>query len=169
MRIRPYSENLDFEYLKQWIGGEREHALWCANMIPYPVTQENLRDFLLHAAKEWVNSAYMATEDDGTVIGFFCYSVNIKNNEGFLKLIIIDDRKRGAGYGKKMLKLALRYAFEITGVDLVRLNVFTENAGAIRCYENVGFSVRVVAENVFPYKGELWSRCSMAVSRNEET
>ena len=38
-----------------------------------------------------------------------------------------------------MLKLALQYAFDITGVELVQLNVFDENVVAKHCYEKIGF------------------------------
>ena len=38
-----------------------------------------------------------------------------------------------------MLKLAVKYAFEIARADAVQLNVFAENPGAKKCYEKVGF------------------------------
>ena len=82
----------------------------------------------------------MATGQDGEPVGFFCYSVNSKDNEGFLKFVVVDDQKRGMGCGKEMLHLALRYAFCITGVERVRLNVFEENSAAKHCYEKVGFT-----------------------------
>lgn len=43
------------------------------------------------------------------------------------------------GYGKAMLKLALKYAFQITGARAVQLNVFKENTWAKYCYESIGF------------------------------
>lgn len=107
MRIRPYIEDKDFEYLAKWIDDEKIHALWCANLMPYPITKENLHSFLEKNAMEWTDSAYVATEDNGKVTGFFCYSVNVDDNSGFLKLIVVDREKRGVGYGKKMLLLAL--------------------------------------------------------------
>ena len=66
-------------------------------------------------ALDWTDSAYAATENNGQAVGFFCYSVNTADNIGFLKFIIVDKTKRGKGYGKEMLNLALQYAFQITG------------------------------------------------------
>ena len=165
MRIRPYIENKDFEYLAKWIDDEKIHALWCANLIPYPVTKENLRSFLEKSAMEWTDSAYVATEDNGKVIGFFCYSVNVDDNTGFLRLVVVDREKRGAGYGRKMLQLALKYAFDITGVELVQLNVFDGNEAAKHCYEKVGFVEESISRDVFPYKNEMWSRCHMIIKK----
>lgn len=165
MRIRPYIEEKDFEYLAKWIDDEKIHALWCANLMPYPVTKENLHSFLEKNAMEWTDSAYVATEDNGKVMGFFCYSVNVDDNSGFLKLIVVDREKRGAGYGKKMLQLALKYAFEITGVESVRINVFDENAAAKHCYEKIGFVEESISKDIFPYKDETWSRCHMIIKK----
>ncbi|HJA94218.1 MAG TPA: GNAT family N-acetyltransferase [Candidatus Eisenbergiella merdipullorum] len=111
------------------------------------------------------DSAYVATEDNGEMIGFFCYSVNVENNVGFLKFVIVDAKKHGAGYGQKMLKLALCYAFEITGAETVQLNVFAENEIAIRCYEKAGFAKQSMEENAFVYKKERWGRCRMGTFR----
>lgn len=159
MRIRPYIEGRDYESIEKWVNSERIHALWCANLIPYPVTKENLRAFLEKTAIEWADSAYVAT--DGKAIGFFCYSVNVEDNMGFLKFIIVDNSLRGKGYGAEMLHLALQYAFHITGAEAVQLNVFAENTLAKHCYEKVGFVEESIDQNVFPYQEECWSRCHM--------
>lgn len=165
MRIRPYIPDRDYEYLFKWISDERTHAFWCANLLPYPMTRKSLDDLLKKASMDWTDSAYTATENNGKPAGFFCYSVNTEDNMGFLKFIVVDSRKRGKGYGKEMLRLALRYAFEITGATTVQLNVFNENALAKQCYEKVGFVQRRVDTNAFAYKDERWSRCNMIASK----
>lgn len=165
LRIRPYIESKDYGYIEEWIDDERIHALWCANRIPYPATKDSLRTLLEKNALEWTDSAYVATENSGEIIGFFCYSVNTDDNTGFLKFIIVDRKKRGSGYGKEMLKLALKYAFDITGVQAVRLNVFDENTAAKHCYEKVGFVEESITKDVFSYKNEVWSRCHMVIRK----
>lgn len=144
---------------------KKSHALWCANLIPYPVTKENLHAFLEKTAIEWTDSAYVATETSGKIIGFFCYSINVDDNTGFLKFVIVDHSLRGKGYGKEMLKLALQYAFEITGVKSVQLNVFDESIIAKHCYEKVGFIEESITQNVFRYKNESWDRCHMIITK----
>jgi len=166
MRIRPYIESKDYAYLEKWIDNEKIHALWCANLISYPVTKEKLHAFLQKDAIDWTGNAYVATESNGKPIGFFCYSINVDDNTGFLKFIIVDCQKRGEGCGKKMLQLALKYAFNITGVDSVHLNVFEENVIAKHCYGKIGFIEESRSNNVFTYKDELWSRCHMVITKN---
>ena len=165
MRIRPYIPNKDYEFLSKWIDDERTHAFWCANRLSYPITQKSFHDFLEKNAMDWTDSAYVATEDNGQAVGFFCYSINTEDNIGFLKFVIVDNTKRGKGYGKEMLNLALQYAFQITGAKAVQLNVFNENTLAKQCYEKVGFVERNIDKDVFSFKDELWSRCNMIVSK----
>lgn len=165
MRIRPYIANKDYEYLSKWIDNERTHAFWCANLLPYPMTQKSFHDFLAKNAMDWTDGAYIATENSGQAVGFFCYSVNTENNMGFLKFVIVDSARRKKGYGKEMLNLALQYAFQITGAKAVQLNVFNENTLAKQCYEKAGFIERNIDKDVFPYQDELWSRCNMIVSK----
>lgn len=165
MRIRPYIPNKDYVCLSKWIDDERIHAFWCANRLPYPMTPKSFHEFLEKNSMDRSESAYVATENNGQVVGFFCYSVNTEDNIGFLKFIMIDNTKRGKGYGKQMLNLALQYAFQITGAEAVQLNVFSENTLAKQCYEQVGFVERNIDKDVFLYKDELWSRCNMIVSK----
>ncbi len=165
MRIRPYIPCKDYEYVSKWIDDERTHAFWCANRLPYPIAQQSFHDFLEKNATDWTDSAYVATGNNGQAVGFFCYSVNTEDNIGFLKFVIIDKTKRGKGYGKEMLNLALQYAFQITGAMAVQLNVFKEDTLAKQCYEKVGFIERTIDKDVFSYKNELWSRYNMIISR----
>lgn len=169
MRIRPYIPDKDFTFVSTWIADERTHSLWSANRFPYPITPESFHNFLEKIAAEWADSAYVATENSGQPVGFFCYSVNTEDNTGFLKFIIIDRAKHGKGYGKEMLQLALQYAFQITGAEAVQLNVFDENTAAKKCYESVGFVERAIDKNVFSYQGELWSRCNMVSCRRNQS
>ena len=163
MRIRPYIPNIDYRYISEWIDDERTHAFWSANRFSYPITPESFHDFLEKISIDWTDCAYVATENSGQVIGFFCYSVNAEDNIGFLKFVIVDNTKRGNGYGTEMLNLALQYAFQITGAKTVQLNVFRENIAAKQCYEKVGFVEKNVDKNVFAYKDELWSRSNMTI------
>ncbi len=165
MRLRPYMASRDFKYIAGWIDNERNHALWCANNLPYPVTAEAFHAFLEKMMTDWAAGAFVATDDVGNTIGFFCYSVNTANNEGFLSYVIIDSKLRRRGYGREMIQIALQYAFEFTGAELVQLNVFNENKEAKRCYERVGFVEKSVLHNAFTYGNETWSRCNLTISK----
>lgn len=83
-----------------------------------------------------------------------------------MKFVMVDQDLRGQGYGKEMLSLAVKYAFEITKADAVQLNVFSENTGAKKCYLSVGFSERTNTDRAFSFNEELWGRCNMIIKRS---
>lgn len=165
MKIRLYLQSKDYEYLESWIDNERIHALWCANLLPYPITPNSFQDFLEANSAKWGDRAYVATLQNGDPVGFFSCSVNSENHTEFLKFVIIDPSKRGRGYGQEMLRLTLQHAFQVSGAEAVWLNVFYENTSARHCYEKVGFAERNIDRNAFAYKDELWDRCSMAITK----
>lgn len=164
MRIRPYQDK-DFNIISQWITDERLHALWCANIISYPLEKNSFDDMLHKMEEQFGDSPFVATTDDGQVVGFFCFSVNLNTNVGMLKFVVVDNTIRNKGYGYEILKLAINYAFEIAKAVAVQLNVFSENPGAKRCYEKVGFKERTLTENAFSFKDESWGRCNMLITR----
>ena len=168
MRLRPFRPCCDFDEIKNWISDERTHAMWCANLIKYPIEIDNFDNAMLEAATRFGDSPYVATADDGKVIGFFCYSVNISTNEGMLKFVMVDPSHRGKGLGKAMLKLAIEYAFNITKVATVQLNVFPENVRAYKCYESVGFAARKTDTGAFNFKDESWDRCNMVMKKADD-
>lgn len=82
----------------------------------------------------------MTALDDNKVVGHLIMRF-LDEEKTILQFgfIIVDDTKRGKGYGKGMLSLALKYAFEILKVEKVTLGVFQNNESAYHCYISVGF------------------------------
>ena len=109
--------------------------MWCANLIKYPLSKDNLAETLKVFADRFGDVPYVAISDDGKVGGFFCYSFNNETKEGMLKFVVVDPESRGKGIAGEMLGLAVRQAFENPEAAIVQLNVFPENLRAKRCYE----------------------------------
>lgn len=168
MRLRPFISDCDFDVIKNWISDERTYAMWCAGHMKYPMEKENFDHAMLDAAIKFGESPYVVTTDDGKAVGFFCYSVNLSTNEGMLRFIMVDPSQRGKGVGKEMLRLAVKYAFHITKVNAVQLNVFPKNERALKCYERVGFAVRRTDSGAFCFKEELWDKCNMVIRKKCE-
>ena len=73
--------------------------------------------------------------------------------------VIVDDSKRGIGYGKQMLRLAIDYAKRKLGTQKITLGVFCDNLSAVECYKSVGFSI--TGEDAYPIDGEEWKGFEM--------
>ena len=163
MRLRPFILDKDFDAIKDWIADERINAMWCANHFKFPLEKSDFESVVKKFADNFDESPFVATDNDGNLVGYFGYSLNLETNEGMLGFVMVNPKMRGKGYGKQMLKLALEYAFNISKADSVQLNVFPENIPAKKCYESVGFKERNLTPDAFAFKDECWARCNMAV------
>ena len=84
-----------------------------------------------------------------------------------LGFIIIDSAKRGHGYGKGMLSLAVRYAFEILKAKTVTLGVFENNPAAYHCYRSAGFREMQTEPGHYRVFGEDWKCLDMIYEPDE--
>jgi RimJ/RimL family protein N-acetyltransferase len=80
--------------------------------------------------------------------------------------VIVDDTKRGRGYGKELIALSLKYAFEILKADRVTLGVFDNNPPACRCYRSAGFR-DTGTEHRLEMLGETWKILQLELTKEE--
>ena len=71
--------------------------------------------------------------------------------------ILIDPARRGQGLGRRMLELAIGYARDYLHAEDVCLGVYTNNPGAVRLYDGLGFRATGEVEDS-EYMGET-GRC----------
>ena len=67
-----------------------------------------------------------------------------------------------------MLRLGLKYAFEIMRVDKVTIGVFENNNSAYQCYLSVGFhKSKDIADSFEDIQGEKWKIIELEISKEE--
>lgn len=139
LRLRPYKA-CDANTIVTWIRDEASFRKWCADRFPhYPMTADDMNahyDDVAYSDDFYEWTAFDETGVVGHLITRFTDQDKKVLRFGF---VIVDDTKRGQGYGKQMLQLALQYAFDILRVDKVTLGVFANNESAYRCYRAAGF------------------------------
>ena len=162
LRLRPY-KNCDAKHILSWISDERAFRKWSANRYgAYPITEEDINGQYM----EQIDSDIfypMTVFDENGVVGHLIMRFTDEEKQilrfGF---IIIDNTKRGMGYGKEMLLLSLKYAFEILKVNKVTLGVFENNPDALHCYKSVGFKETCPDKNDYwDILGEKWKCIEM--------
>lgn len=168
LRLRPFRAS-DADVIVTWVKDEVAFRKWVADRYDnFPIRPEDMntnygatdanRFFPMTAFDETgvVGHMILRFVDDGmTTIRF-----------GF---IIVDDAKRGKGYGKRMIELSTRFAFEILGAQKITLGVFANNESAHRCYLAAGFR-DVKSETTETYKvlGEDWACLEMEMDRKAD-
>lgn len=161
MNFRKYKQE-DAKEILSWIETEREFRLWSADRYKnYPALPSDINSNYSECQK--ISNFYPFTlEDDGKIIGHLILR-NPAENAKVIRLgfIIVDKKMRGKGYGKKLIKEAIRYAKDELGAKEINLGVFTANNNAFNCYKSVGFNVVNIEKNSYQFYDEQWDCAEM--------
>lgn len=164
LRLRPYKA-CDAGYIVKWFKDEYSFRQWCADRYEnYPITAQMMNSYYEEAQDNpdlWQMTAF---DEKGVVGHLIMRFIDKEKNTLRFGFIIVDSEKRGRGYGKKMLELALDFAFHSVKVNRVTLGVFDNNKVAYEAYKSVGF-YEVPVEKVEQYDvlGERWKCIEMAI------
>lgn len=164
--IRPYKPK-DAEVIISWIKDELSFRKWSADRYSaYPISAADMNDKYLkcNGDCEEPDNFYPITAVDanGPVGHLIMRYTNKAKTVIRLGFIIVDDTKRGMGYGKRMIQMAMRYAFDMLKAEKITLGVFENNPPAYHCYKAAGFREIPVNEDiVFEILGEKWKCIEM--------
>ena len=143
LRLRTY-KTCDAKTIISWCKDEESFRKWTSDRYDsFPITEDDMNrkyvDFNGDCT-ESDNFYPMTAFDESGVVGHLIMRfVDAEKTTLRLGFVIVDDSKRGKGYGKEMLKLSLKYAFDILRVKKVNLGVFENNLPAYYCYKAAGF------------------------------
>lgn len=138
--FRPYKRS-DAKLIASWILTEEDYFKWCAGIIKgYPVTEETLSAYENGISDNKRVFWMMACEDEEP-FGFIQIRYPEESSSVVrLGFVIVDDKMRGKGYGKSLLKMAILYSFECLNASKITLGVYENNIRAYKAYASVGFS-----------------------------
>ncbi len=105
--------------------------------------------------------SWVAFDESGIVGHFIMRYLNGDNKILRFGRVIVDGNIRGKGYGTEMLRLGMKYAFEILGVEKITIGVFENNSRAHACYKKVGFHDTEIV------KKDPWNVVEMEILREE--
>ncbi len=164
LRLRPY-KSCDSKTIENWIQDKEVFLKWGGERFgEFPVTAQIIDDKyrLNNGDCSEADNFYpwIAFDENDRVVGHFIMRY-LNGNNKLLRFgwVIVDDSIRGKGYGTEMLRLGLKYAFDILGVDKVTIGVFENNEQAHRCYLKAGFEDREIVDS------EPWRVIEMAIER----
>ena len=140
LSFRPY-KNCDADTIATWITDKKTFYQWSADIIGiYPMSPEDLN---YHYEKQKNNADFLiftACDENAIPVGhMFMRYIDESHKTIRFGFVIVDDKVRGKGFGKEMLTIASRYAFDFLHVEAITLGVFANNPKALYCYQAVGF------------------------------
>ena len=167
LRLRPYRKS-DAECVAHWISDEVSFRKWSANRYErYPLLPEDIRTHYEAMEDSDAFFAMTAFDESGGVGHLTMRFPGADRDVVRFGFVIVDNEKRGMGYGREMLRLAIEYAFRILRVRRITLGVFENNPTAYRCYRSVGFREIPDRQEAYRILGEDWTCLEM--ERNDQT
>ncbi len=165
LRLRPYKK-CDAQHIVCWIKDEISFRQWCADRYDhYPITADDMNAH--YSAFEMTDTFFPFTAfDDSGVAGHLImrFTDEAKTTLRF-GFVIVDDSKRGKGYGKEMLTLAIRYGFDIMKAERITLGVFENNLSAYHCYIASGFrDITPHDAETYQILGECWKCLELEIT-----
>lgn len=165
MYLREFAKT-DAEKILSWISDERTFRLWSADRYgDYPITPDEITKNYIECCKNGGFYPMTLIDDDEKVIGHLILR-NPTENKSIIRLgfIIVDNKVRGKGYGKKLLELAIKYAREELEAQEINLGVFKNNEGAYKCYTSIGFKEVGIEHNAYTFNSEPWDCVEMVLN-----
>ncbi|RBM20664.1 GNAT family N-acetyltransferase [Streptomyces sp. PT12] len=157
----------DASALHRW-HGDAEVTRWLDTSYPESLAQ------LARRSEERVANSYtrtvlaIETRDEERLIGVLALrDVSPESGSGEVDLYIGEKDAWGRGFGSDALRTLCRFAFDQMRLHSVALWVAAPNAGAIRCYEKVGFRVDGRQREAFRRDGEWHDMLLMTVLEGE--
>ena len=162
MTLRPFSIN-DASTILSWCKDKHAFRLWSADRYKdFPAKPEDMIE-QYEGENMYPLTAVMGDAIVGHILLRYPTEDRTLVRFGF---VIVDDSKRGKGYGKQMLRLAIGYAQQELGAQKITLGVFCDNHSAIECYKSVGF--RITGVDAYQIDGEEWKGFEMEMEVEKE-
>ena len=168
LRLRPYKP-CDADNIVSWIKDEHALRKWSSDRFgDFPITSEDINNKYLKHNGDCIEPdnfyPFVAFDDSGVVGHLILRYTDSEKKVIRFGFVVVDDAKRGKGYGKQMLLLAIKYAFDIFGAEKITLGVFDNNEPAYFCYKAAGFMEKG-EEMLCELFGENWRIIEMEVKR----
>lgn len=170
MKLRPYKPQ-DAATIISWIKDERALRLWSSDRYgAYPVTADDMNYKYMECngdCEEPDNFYPLTAVCNGEIVGHLILRYTDAEQKVLrIGFVIVDDSKRGCGYGKRMIQMAIRYAFDMLQAEKVTLGVFENNPSAYYCYKAAGFEEIEMEEKIIcEILGEQWNCIELEVNR----
>lgn len=143
LRLRQYKP-CDADKIVSWIKDEDTFHKWSLDKFgDFPITGKTINSKYIENNGDCIENdnfyPVTAFDESGAVGHLILRYIDEEKRVIRFGFVIVDASKRGKGYGKQMLTLAIKYAFDIFGAKKITLGVLDNNKPAYYCYKAAGF------------------------------
>ncbi len=167
--LEAFSEN-DFAQLISVIPDDRFLLQWAGPKYKFPLDDTQLSDTLAKTkGKQPSFKVFKVSKTDGSeAIGHIqLMDIDYDNSSCMLGRVLIFPECRGRGFGREMVKCAIKYAFKEMGLHEITLGVFDFNQSAIATYQGIGFVEYQFNKGARQFKNEKWNLIKMKLNKDQ--
>ena len=150
--LRPRYEHIDI--LLKWFNDPQVTRFMDSPGDKY--TKDDLvEDFLVYQSDDV--ACIVLEEASGSPVGYgSIYSINKGNGSADMSFLVGEEDQRGKGYGKAIVRMLQRIAFEEMGLHSIDVTVTTENEPSLRALKACGFKRIGILKDYHKVDGERY-------------
>lgn len=163
VKLRAYKKD-DIKLAYEYINDYEVKRLLVTN-IPYPMIyeqEEKWYESLIKMDDEY-NFAIECLDNGKYIGGCGIKSVDWLSRKLVVGIFIGDKKYWGKGYGTDAMKILVKFIFEQMNINKIKLNVFSFNKRAKKCYEKCGFKVEGILKEELFRDGKYYDEYIMSI------
>lgn len=167
IRLREYRRE-DIELAKEYVNKE-EIRQYTEPGIPFLYTLHNEEQWYerISPHEQEYNFAIEALDTKKYIGGCGIHNLDYKNSKVDIGIFIGDEAYLNRGYGTEALKILVKFIFEQMNINKVKLEVYSFNIRAQRCYEKVGFKKEAVLKDEIFRNGKYHDIICMSIFKED--
>lgn len=115
------------------------------------------------------NKEFMIEVENGKTIGNCSLNdIDWINSNCELNILIGDKEYWSKGYGRRVIKKLIDFAFNNLNLYCVYLKVYSFNERGIRCYENCGFTKEAILKDRLYRNGQYYDQVVMSIFNSQK-
>ena len=171
LRLRPYKKS-DAKTIISWCKDEATFRKWTSDRYDsFPITEIEMNEKYFGKNGDCVepdNFYPMTAFDENGIVGHLIMRYTDANKSTLrLGFVIVDNTIRGKGYGKEMISLSVKYAFEIFKANKITIGVFDNNLPAYYCYKAAGFKDNTDKNTTIEIFSEKWTVLELELTKED--
>jgi RimJ/RimL family protein N-acetyltransferase len=155
----------DAKEMTRWFADLASLAEWGGPMVRFPLTAEDLAEWIGEAADEQPRICFTAADEQDRPIGHVQFLRDPPRRWARLGRFGVAPARRGQGFGRALFEEALRMAFVDLGIERLALFVVPGNSRAIGLYRSCGFRDDGPAEGSWLVGGKPYAMNRMSLTK----
>ena len=129
----------DIEMLRKW---RNQESIRNSFVFNDKITSEQQAQWFEKYDADDTDCMFIALYEDEPVGASALYNISREDNSAeFGRLMLGDVKRRGLGLGRRFTQLTAQMGFDVLNLRRIYLEVFEENAYALKIYEGLGYRV----------------------------